>query len=181
MNFKQSTSRLAWAVTAAFTLGVVALASTQESKKFTTKDLPPTVLATFQKAYPKAVIKGVSKEKEGDKIYYEIESVDGKTKRDILYTAEGNVFEVEELIAAGDLPEAVTKALSQDYPKGKILRAEKITDGPAVKYEVVVASGETKSAIVLDGGGKVLKTEKIGKKEKDADENEKENGKEDKH
>jgi Putative beta-lactamase-inhibitor-like, PepSY-like len=181
MNFKSSSSRLAWALTATFMLGTVALTSAQESK-LTTQNLPPAVLAAFQKAYPKAVIKGASKEKEGDKIYYEIESVDGKAKRDILYSADGNVQEIEELIATNDLPDAVTKNLKQDYPEGKILRAEKLTEGPAVKYEVIVESGKAKSEIVLDAGGKVLKTEKIGKKEKDeAGENEKENGKEDKH
>ncbi|MCX6561361.1 MAG: hypothetical protein NTZ26_12710, partial [Candidatus Aminicenantes bacterium] len=42
------------------------------------KILPPAVLKAFQAAYPKAVIKGASKEVEKGVTQYEVESVDGK-------------------------------------------------------------------------------------------------------
>ncbi len=55
-------------------------------RKLDKKDLPKEVFNSFQKSYPNATIKGASMENEEGKIYYEIESVDGKqTQRFTLY------------------------------------------------------------------------------------------------
>jgi hypothetical protein len=155
----------AW-LTALAALAILFLSSNAgaQEKKITKKDLPPAVLAAFQKAYPKAEIKGVSEEKGKDgKMEYEVESVEGKTGRDVAYLADGKVIEVEETCV---LPDAVRKAIDQKYPKGKIEKAERIIKGTKVEYEAVVEVGEKKSEVVLDAAGKILKAEKMGEEEK---------------
>jgi hypothetical protein len=173
---KTARSFTAW-LTAFVALTILFLSSNAgaQDKKITKKDLPPAVLAAFEKAYPKAEIKGVSEEKgENGKMEYEIESIEGKTGRDVAYLADGKVIEIEETCV---LPDAVRKALDQKYPKGKVEKAEKITRGSTVEYEAVVEVGEKKSEVVLDPAGKVIKAEKMsaekkGETEKESDEKE---------
>ena len=151
--------------------GIISSAKDKEGKKFTKKDLPTAVLSAFEKAYPKAEIIGVDKENENKTTYYEIESMDGKTKRDLLYTIDGKVFETEEMISADALPKAISDALNKDYKKSSIAKAEKITKGNDVKYEIQLESGNEKkmSEVVFDVNGKVIKAKKEIE-EKDDDE-----------
>jgi peroxiredoxin len=170
---KRSTG-IVLALLAALILGVSTNASAEGKKKFTKKDLPAAVTSAFEKAYPKATIKGASKEKENNTTYYEIESVDGTTKRDLLYTADGTIAEIEENIEAKDVPEAVAKTLKSDYGKYTIEKSEKVMRGSDTKYEFIVKKGKNRSEIVLDGSGKVVKTEKKSAAKEKGEENEKE-------
>jgi hypothetical protein len=155
-------------------LGLTIGAAAQE-KKIEKKDLPAPVLTAFQKAYPKATIKGASTEVENGKTYYEIESLDGTVKRDLLYLADGTITEIEESIALSDLPAPVKAALDKKYPKAKISKSEKVTKGAVVAYEVVVISGKTTVEASFDPSGKLLKESKSsGKKEGKEEEGEKE-------
>ena len=134
-------------------------------KKITPKELPAEVLSAFSKAYPKAKIKGLSREEENGKTYYEIESLDGKTARDISYLADGTVAETEETVATGALPAEVKAAVNKEYPKGKIIKAEKVTRESVVEYEFQITVGKEKHELVVDPSGKVVKHEKEGKEE----------------
>ena len=149
-------------------------AGAQEKKKFTQKDLPSVVREAFEKSYPNAKIKGVGKETENGKTYYEIESIDRKMHRDLLYTPEGQVYETEEGIAAGSLPEAVKKALEKEHPKCTIEKAEKTMHGSSVGYELRVKTGKKRYEIAFDESGKVLESKEVKakkeKKEKDEEE-----------
>ncbi len=177
IHTKQSTG-IVLALLAALILGASTNAVAEGKKKFTKKDLPVAVTSAFEKAYPKATIKGVSEEKENKTMYYEIESIDGTTKRDLLFTADGTIAEIEEGIGAKDIPEAVAKTLKSDYGKYTVEKSEKVTHGSDTKYEFVVKKGKHRSEVVLDGFGKVVKTEKKGAaKEKDEKNEKQENGK----
>jgi hypothetical protein len=134
-------------------------------KKVTKKDLPPAVLAAFEKAYPGAVIKGLSKEAEKGTIVFEIESIDGKIHRDIAYASDGTALEIEEAIAESALPEAVATAVHKEFPTGKILKAEKTTKGAVTTFELVIATGKKKVEVVFAPDGKIL--EKEAKSDKD--------------
>jgi len=134
-------------------------------KKITKKDLPNAVLTAFEKAYPKAAIRGLSKEEENGKTFYEIESLDGKTRRDLLYSPDGTVAEIEEVVAANDLPAAVKATVDKEFPKGRIMKAEKLTHDSVTEYELVVSSGKAKHELVLDPTGKLLKKEAKNEKE----------------
>jgi hypothetical protein len=153
------------------------LSALSQETKITKKDLPKAILSAFEKAYPKATIKGLSSELEEGKTYFEIESVDGKISRDLLYLADGTVVEIEEGVSTADLPSAVKATLQKEYPKGKVVKAEKTTKGDAVTYEMKVSSGKTHAELVIDPAGKVIKNKKADatkkqKEEKEEGENE---------
>lgn len=134
-------------------------------KKLTKRDLPAAVLAAFEKSYPKAVIQGVGSEKEDSAAYFEVESIDGAVKRDILYATDGTVHEVEESVTMKDLPEAARQSISKDYPHEKIDRVEKITRGSEMTFEVKIGKGKEKMEIVFDAAGKTIKKENKGKED----------------
>ena len=138
---------------------LVAAAPTQE-KKLSKKNIPAPVLAAFHKAYPKATVRAAAEEQKDGKTTYEIESMDGKTARDLQYLADGTVVEIEETIAISEIPEAVKTAVTGRYPKGKIIKAEKVTKGQDVSYDVEMRADKGKVSIDVDAHGKVLKEEK---------------------
>ena len=150
----------------------------QKKGKFTAKDLPAAVSAAFQKAYPKAKILGASTETEKGVKYYEIESKDGSMRRDLLYTQDGKVYEIEETMAPGELPETVKAALLKELPNAKILKAEKTTRESAVEYELAVAVKGKKYSISIDPAGKILEKKAAGKSEKEEEKEEEKEGEE---
>jgi Putative beta-lactamase-inhibitor-like, PepSY-like len=148
-----------------------------QEKKIDKKDLPKEILTSFQKSYPRAEIKGASIEKEQDKTYYEIESIDGKQKRDLLYTKNGKVAEIEETLNANEMPDFVKNSITKKYPDGKINKVEKLTKGNKISFEAVVEHNGKKSEVVLDAKGNIQKMEKMKKEneEKEGKRSEKEN------
>lgn len=166
--------RIGTAVCLIFCL-VFAFTSLAQEKKISRKDLPRPVLDAFEKAYPKATIKGLSMEKENGKTYYEVESVEGTTTRDLLYLPDGTIVEIEEGIAMADLPTPVKEAIVAKYPKGRVDKAERTTRGPAVSYEMRISFSGKSIEVSFDPAGKLLEeksvaTPKGGKKEKEGKE-----------
>ena len=119
--------------------------------------VPQAVLDAFVKAYPNAKAKEYSTETENGKTVYEIESVEGKTQRDITFTADGTLVVTEETIAMADLPEAVRAALKNNYSKATITRCEKIIEGASTTYEVAMKTGKKSSEVVFNPDGTVVK------------------------
>jgi len=148
-----------------FAFGILAYAGEEEEKQLTKQDVPVAVLSAFEKAYPKAVVKGYSKEEKDGKTLYEVESLEGKTHRDVTFLEDGSLVVLEEVVAAKSLPEAVRQTVKKEHPKGKIKLAEKITEGATVSYEVVVAAGKKKFEIKLDASGKVIGSEEAKESE----------------
>ncbi len=126
-------------------------------EKLSRKDVPSAVLAAFEKAYPHATVKGYGSEKEGDKLFYEIESIEGKMTRDVLYNPDGTVVEVEEGVAEGELPQAVMQSVKRQYPKAVISKAERTTRGTAVTYEITAKQEGKTFNITLDSNGQAPK------------------------
>ena len=112
--------------------------------------VPAAVLQVFTRSYPNAVVKAYSVEKQNGKLCYEIESTDGRNTRDVLYAADGALIEMEEGLQPSDLPDAIAKAVSAKYPGGKIKKAERLTRGEHVGYEVAVLAGGKTVEMVLD-------------------------------
>ena len=160
------------AAAGSFSLATAAGApSAKKEKKLDQKDLPAAVKAAFQKAYPNDSVSGAGKETKDSVVYYEIESKSGATDRSILYLSDGTVSEIEEGIAVSALPVAVSAGIAKHSPKGKIEKAERVTRGANVEYEVKIVAGKGKTELVLDSAGTVLKTERAsGKKDKEAGE-----------
>jgi len=120
------------------------------------KILPPSVLNAFKMAYPNAVIKGTSKETEKGVTYFEVESVDGKMNRDLLYSADGKAVEVEEVIVPGALPPAVLHALAKAYPGYEIFKAEDLVKGGQKYFELQIQVKDKKIGVTVDPSGKII-------------------------
>ena len=114
--------------------------------------LPAAVEAAFKKAYPNASIKNSSSEKEDGTLQYEIESVDGKTNRDLVYLADGTLVAAEEAIGVAAVPAPVLAALKARYPNASVTKYEKLTKGTAVSYELALKGAALKEAEIAPDG-----------------------------
>lgn len=146
--------RLGLAAVLVSLLVVVALAQDVKLRK---NQVPRAVIAAFASSYPQATIRGYNREKENGKVYYEVESTEGQTTRDILYNSDGSIAEIEESIAVADLPAAATEALSAKYPGAVITSAEKITRGDITEYEAYAKAAKKRVSLEFDASGKPLK------------------------
>ena len=133
-----------------------AIEANAQEKKLTKKDIPQAVISAFEKAYPNATVKGYSIEKENKKTTYEVESMQGKMTLDVSYLADGTAVEVEEGVAAKDLPGPVMDAVKAKFPDGKIVKAEKKTAAKVVTYEMRIKTGKTHAGIEVDPAGKIV-------------------------
>jgi hypothetical protein len=158
----------------AFLISASAVAIAQGEQKIKAKNLPAAVTAAFHKSYPNATIKGASKEAENGKTIYEVESVDGKINRDLLYNEDGTCVEIEETVAMKALPSEVADALKKNFPKGKVLKSEKLTKGETIQYEMVIKSGKEQHEVVFDPKGAVVKDTKMTVKAKEGKEDKEE-------
>jgi hypothetical protein len=138
--------------------GATAVAQ-EEEQSIRCKEVPAVVTSAFEKAFPKAKIKGCAREVEDGRTAFEISSTQGKVSRDVLYYADGKLIVVEETIATGSLPEPVQNAFHTKFPTGKITLAEKLTRDSVVTYELQVRrKGET-IEVVFDPTGKQLEAQ----------------------
>jgi hypothetical protein len=181
MLIKQRTFNLALIVLTALISGLVSVAAAQTEKKsekyerktgqeqrLEKKDLPLAVISAFQLQYPSAVIKSSSIEVEDSTTFYEIESVDGKIKRTVLFSGDGKLTEIEEAISSKQLPDSALALIAKDYPKSNVEGAEKVTKGNVTIYEVKIENGKENIEAVFDSSGKIISSEKI-KDEEDSD------------
>lgn len=136
-------------------VSLLSISAAAQEKKITAQQVPAAVIAAFKSSYPNATIRGYAQEKENGKVFYEIESREGTTQRDVLYNADGTVAEVEESISASDLPADAQRAIKQKYPRAVITLAEKTTAGDTVGYEVSLRNGKKRIGMEFDSSGKV--------------------------
>ena len=134
----------------------LSLPAAAQEKKLTARDVPAAVIAAFKTAYPNATIRGYAREKENGKVYYEIESREGTTRRDILYNPDCTVFEIEESVDPGALPPAVSQAFKQRHPNAIITFAERTTSGDKVTYEIKAKQGRKRFTMEFDSDGKLV-------------------------
>ena len=129
--------------------------------------LPAPILTAFRTSYPNATIKGAAKETEDGKTVWEVESIDNGLTRDLIYSPDGTVVEIEEETAMANVPAAVTDAIKVKYPKATITKAEKMTVGQTITYELTL-KGAAVASIELTPDGKVVPVKKEGKEEDEA-------------
>lgn len=98
--------------------------------------LPQAVASAFHQAYPAARVLHVSKEPRDGKIVYEIESRDGATRRDLIYSPAGAVLEIEERIPVDSVPAVVRAAAERRVAGGTLVGAERVTRGTVILFEV---------------------------------------------
>lgn len=140
-------------VAAAVSVGVAPASRADSEMKLSRGDVPAQVLAAFAKAYPSATPSRFAREEKGGKTFYEVESREGRVSRDLLFAPDGALVEVEERISPADLPSAVREAIDALGPKVTIRRAERVTRGGCVTYDVTL-SGTAKRERTFDPTGR---------------------------
>ncbi len=121
------------------------------------KDLPPAVQKTVQEQTKGAELRGLSKEVENGKTFYEAETkVSGKT-RDVLIDPSGAVVEVEQEVALDSIPAAAKAAIEKYAQGGKIVLVETVTKGGGVSYEAHVSRNGKKSEVKVASDGTINK------------------------
>jgi uncharacterized membrane protein YkoI len=140
------------ALTVVFAAGMAAVLGADQ--KLQLKDAPVAVQKGVADNLKGGTVKGLSKETEGGKTTYEVEStLDGKS-RDFVLDTSGRLIEVEDEMAMDAVPPAVKAALETH---GTILKVESVTRGKTVTYEGTVEKGGKKSEVAVDANGKRLK------------------------
>lgn len=147
-------------IAATIALGWVAGLARADEEKVPLDKVPAAVLKTVKDKYPGATIKEASKEVDKGKTTFEVAIEHEKKALDLALKADGTLLEIEQAIAAKDLPTKVADALKKKFPGGKIDRAEKITsfeDGKEeTEYEVVVAEpGKKAVEVVVEPDGTI--------------------------
>jgi uncharacterized membrane protein YkoI len=117
-------------------------------------DLPAPVQKTVGEQTQNAELRALSREIEGGKTFYEIETIVNGKSRDLLVDPTGRIVEIEEATTLESVPGAVKAALA---PKGKILKIETVTKGSAVSYEAVVSKNGKKSEVAVEADGTIKK------------------------
>jgi len=166
-SFKYLPAEMVLAILISLCFATVSIA--QNTQKDFSKILPAKVLESFKKTFPTAVINNAGEEKEKGVTYYEVESVDGTVRRDIIFQADGKIVEIEEKISTGDLPVKVKDSLNSKYPRWEIAAAEKLTKDNKESFEVLLKKGKETKEVVLDKDGTVLKKESKSNDEDDED------------
>ncbi len=121
--------------------------------KVALKDLPAAVQKAVRQETKTAKLRGLEKEIEHGKTYYEAETTVNGKSRDILIDPNGTIVEIEESVTLESLPEAARSGLKRAAGIGKILRVESITRGSTVSYEALIERhGEKVEASVSADG-----------------------------
>jgi Putative beta-lactamase-inhibitor-like, PepSY-like len=130
-------------------------------KKVKIEDLPKAVQKTVQEQSKGATIRGLAKEVEDGKTFYEAELTVNGHNKDVLMDPTGAVVEIEEQVALSSLPAEVKATIEKAAGKGKITAVESITKNNALEaYEAHVSRAGKKSEIKVAPNGTLITAEK---------------------
>jgi uncharacterized membrane protein YkoI len=161
---------------AAFGLFVgLSLASTVKAQEaeIPVDQVPKAVMDSSKAKFPGAKIREAAKETEDGKTLFELALTHEGKKKDVTFQENGILVLVETEVAESDLPAAVLKAVTGQYPGAKIDLVESVQKGTEVKkevdyYEFHLTTKDKKSAEVeVDAKGKILNTEEKKPTDKD--------------
>ncbi len=116
------------------------------ASKLKVEDLPTAVQKTVKEQTQHAKLAGLSKEKEGGKTVYELETMVNGKSRDLMIDSAGAILSVEDQVALDSIPLAAQKALQAKTAGGKIAKVETVTEGSEVSYEAAYTSKSGKKA-----------------------------------
>lgn len=120
-------------------------------------ELPPAVRQAVERETKGATIRGLTKETEDGKTYYEAETMVNGRHRDLLFTESGSVAEIEEQTSLQSIPAAARQAIEQQASGGKVLMVEKVTKDNTTSYEAQVQKAGKTSEVKVSPEGKILK------------------------
>jgi hypothetical protein len=138
-------------------IALLACSAIAAEKPVKMKDLPAPVQKAVQEQIKDAQLRGLSRETENGKVFYEAETMVNGKSRDILMDANGAVVEVEEETTLDNVPAPVKATLEKSAQSAKILKVETVTKGSVVSYEAVVTKNGKKSEVVVAADGTITK------------------------
>lgn len=124
----------------------------QAEKRVSAPQVPEAVKSAVAQRLPGAKIIGYSLETGGGVKLYEVECVAAGRRHDLTVTAEGVVREDEETIPVGEIPAAVRASFEKEFPSATVSRAEKITAGDKITYELSLKNSARKEAVFSPDG-----------------------------
>jgi len=122
------------------------------------ENLPAAVQKTVQEQSKGGALRGLAKEIEDGKTFYEAElKVNGHNK-DLLIDPAGSVVEVEEEVALDSVPAAVKEAIQKHAAKGKIVIVESVSKNDTlVAYEAKIKTAGKTSEVRVNPDGSLAK------------------------
>jgi uncharacterized membrane protein YkoI len=125
-----------------------------QEKKVKMSDLPAAVQATVKEQSKGATLRGLAKEVEKGKTFYEAELTVNGHGKDISMDETGQVVEVEEEVPLNKIPSAAKAAIEKGAAGGKIAKVESVTQGEKlVAYEAQVRKAGKHSEVRVDPNG----------------------------
>ncbi len=126
----------------------------EESAKeetITLAQTPDAVRASLAKMPPMGDVKKVERITQDESTSFEIAYEMNGAKSSVTMSAHGEVMELEK--AAGDLPQAVTRAIAEEMKGAKVLHAESVQ---LSFYEVVVERDGKKHEVKISANGHIM-------------------------
>lgn len=124
--------------------------------------LPPAVAQALTAKFPQAEITKQTKEMENGKVIYDIEFTQNGRKAEADIAEDGAIQNFEREFDAAKLPQTVTAAVEQRYPKAKlkeVMECIEIKDGKETPagFETVLQTADKKDVeLTLDHKGNIL-------------------------
>ena len=162
------------ACVAVLAVGLAAVTGVRaDEEKVPLDKLPRAVKEAVAKRFPKVEVTGASREKDGDKVVYEVSLKRGGMNIDVTLTEAGAITLIEQQLAFKDLPKAVARTFEDKYPKAEYEVVESVTKVAGGKetleyYEAKLVSADKKKwevEVLPDGKFKSATEVKDGKKD----------------
>lgn len=157
---------------ATLALFVAAAAARGDEEKVPLDKVPKPVLEAAKKRFPKAEVKGASKETENGKTVYEVSLKQDGKNIDATVSPDGTITLIEQEVGFAALPKPVATTLAKKYPGAKYQIIESVTKVEGGKetleyYEAHIATADKKVIeveVLPDGKLKGGAEDKEGKK-----------------
>ena len=133
------------------------LLTAKDEKHLKFEALPEAVRLKVNEKFPKAKVVDAELEKGPDgKEVYEVKVLLAGAKTEVSLTAEGTIVSLERTVEWKNVPADVKKALAASAAKDlKIERAEEVTEGEVVTWELAGKRGGKRFEVVIDAKGAV--------------------------
>jgi threonine dehydrogenase-like Zn-dependent dehydrogenase len=144
----------------AFSASMIAAATVHAESHVSCNTLPAAVLQHAKLEAGDATIRGCVKDKENGKLIYEVETLKDGKSMDIVLDASGTVLEVEQEVAASNVPAAVSDAIAKAANGGKVGKIESVSrNGAIASYETTIASQGRRREVAFSPEGAPVKAD----------------------
>jgi uncharacterized membrane protein YkoI len=148
------------ALTAILVLPVMVAA---DEEKIALDKVPAKIIAALKEKFPDAEFLNAAKEDEEGQLIYEINLNHQGQNYSIESKPDGTIVTIEKEIAVKELPEVVGKTLKDRFSRATVKKAEEVTKGDKISYEVAIAMDRNgkpmRAKVTFDSTGKVVNWE----------------------